>query len=264
MINIALFIDTKEGELSTRSIQLFHLAQEVQRIHASDASIHVYTFANISQIDLPALSNLNLTKIEGAPVSGIFSRHQIQAINGKLIEDKINCVLGYKNILTDQLFPAFAIGLKLPLISQVISLDLVVNELHIKQNIFSGKAVSNLNATYESVLSLHNALEFANKTLDCKTISPQVFSLVQSADFTTNQMKKSTIGISLVDANFVVGAGRGLKDPSNWSIIEQLAAKIGAATACSKPVSDINWRPHSEHVGQTGIKIAPKLYIACG
>ena len=79
-----------------------------------------------------------------------------------------------------------------------------------------------------------------------------------------HQMKKSTSGISLVDANFVVGAGRGLKDPTNWLIIEQLAGKIGAATACSKPVSDINWRPHSEHVGQTGIKIAPKLYIACG
>jgi electron transfer flavoprotein alpha subunit len=62
----------------------------------------------------------------------------------------------------------------------------------------------------------------------------------------------------------VVGAGRGLKDPSNWEMIEQLASKIGAATACSKPVSDINWRPHSEHVGQTGIKIAPQLYIACG
>ncbi len=264
MINIALFIDIKEGKLNTRSIQLFHLAQEIQRSHSSDVSIHVYTFANITQIDLPTFSNLNLTKIEGSPISGIFSRHQIQAINEKLIEDKINCVVGYKNLLTDQLFPTLSIGLKLPHISQVISLDLAGNDLQIKQSIFSGKAVSNLNATYESVLSLNNGFEFASTTLDFTTITPQVFSLIQTAEFTTNQMKKSTSGISLSDANYVIGAGRGLKDPSNWSIIEQLAAKIGAATACSKPVSDINWRPHSEHVGQTGIKIAPKLYIACG
>jgi electron transfer flavoprotein alpha subunit len=70
--------------------------------------------------------------------------------------------------------------------------------------------------------------------------------------------------IQLSEAEIVVGAGRGLKDPQNWSIIENLAGVIKAATACSKPVSDLNWRPHHEHVGQTGIKISPKLYIACG
>jgi electron transfer flavoprotein alpha subunit len=62
----------------------------------------------------------------------------------------------------------------------------------------------------------------------------------------------------------VVGAGRGFKDPSNWTIVEDLAKALGAATACSKPVSDLNWRPHHEHVGQTGVKISPNLYIACG
>lgn len=70
--------------------------------------------------------------------------------------------------------------------------------------------------------------------------------------------------IQLSEAEIVVGAGRGLKDPQNWGIIENLAGMIKAATACSKPVSDLNWRPHHEHVGQTGIKISPKLYIACG
>ena len=73
-----------------------------------------------------------------------------------------------------------------------------------------------------------------------------------------------TNGTPDLTGKFVVGAGRGMKDPSNWGIIEQLSTKIGAALACSKPISDLNWRPHHEHVGQTGIKIAPKLYIACG
>jgi electron transfer flavoprotein alpha subunit len=70
--------------------------------------------------------------------------------------------------------------------------------------------------------------------------------------------------VNLTDASIVVGAGRGLKDPMNWNIIEELADKLGAGLACSKPVSDLNWRPHHEHVGQTGIKISPKLYIAIG
>ena len=77
-------------------------------------------------------------------------------------------------------------------------------------------------------------------------------------------MKPITGSIPLPDAALVVGAGRGLKDPGNWTIVEDLAKALGAATACSKPVSDLNWRPHHEHVGQTGVKISPNLYIACG
>ena len=70
--------------------------------------------------------------------------------------------------------------------------------------------------------------------------------------------------IALPEAETVVSAGRGLKGPENWGMIEELADVLGAATACSKPVSDIGWRPHSEHVGQTGIQVNPNLYIAIG
>src|SRR5690606_15340833 len=70
--------------------------------------------------------------------------------------------------------------------------------------------------------------------------------------------------VTLPDAEIVVSAGRGLKGPENWGIIEELAEALGAATACSKPVSDAGWRPHAEHVGQTGIAVSPNLYIAIG
>ena len=84
-------------------------------------------------------------------------------------------------------------------------------------------------------------------------------------DLTTiSSRHKSTEKISLPDAEVVVSAGRGLKNAENWGMIEELAESLSAATACSKPVSDMGWRPHSEHVGQTGIAINPKLYIAIG
>ena len=70
--------------------------------------------------------------------------------------------------------------------------------------------------------------------------------------------------ISLAEAEIIVSAGRGLKGPENWGMIEELADLLGAATACSKPVADIGWRPHGEHVGQTGKAVAPNLYIAIG
>jgi electron transfer flavoprotein alpha subunit len=77
-------------------------------------------------------------------------------------------------------------------------------------------------------------------------------------------LKKESAELSLPEAELVVSAGRGLKGPEHWGIIEDLAKSLGAATACSRPVSDIGWRPHHEHVGQTGIAIRPNLYIAVG
>ena len=81
---------------------------------------------------------------------------------------------------------------------------------------------------------------------------------------TVKETKKRSGTISLPDAERVVSAGRGLKGPENWGMVEELADVLGAATACSRPVADIGWRPHHEHVGQTGVAIRPNLYIAIG
>ena len=89
---------------------------------------------------------------------------------------------------------------------------------------------------------------------------------LNDADFSTKfkEVKKTSGKIALTEAELVVSAGRGLKGPENWGMIETLATEVGAATACSKPVADVGWRPHHEHVGQTGITIGPNLYIAVG
>ncbi|MNY02449.1 Electron transfer flavoprotein subunit alpha [compost metagenome] len=89
---------------------------------------------------------------------------------------------------------------------------------------------------------------------------------IDAEDFSTivKDIIRATDKISLPEADIVVSAGRGLKGPENWGMIEELADVLGAATACSKPVSDAGWRPHSEHVGQTGIAVSPNLYIAIG
>ncbi len=84
------------------------------------------------------------------------------------------------------------------------------------------------------------------------------------ADMEVSNVEKASGKIPLPEAELVISAGRGLKGPENWTMVEDLAELLGAGTACSKPVSDIGWRPHSEHVGQTGIQINPNLYIAIG
>lgn len=140
------------------------------------------------------------------------------------------------------------------------------NVFTVKKNVFSGKAI----ATYElssdkKVISLlPNTFQVQ---LNGSSVNPEPLSIDVSSvkgRIKVIETKKSEGELSLPEAELVVSAGRGMKGPEHWGIIEELAKELGAATACSRPVSDIGWRPHHEHVGQTGIAIRPNLYIAVG
>jgi len=264
MINIAAFIDNKDNKLSVRSTQLLRLIQDMQSNNPEISSVHLFTTDEVNSLDLPLAPGATLTMIHGLSDAGIFSSAQMHTILATLSNLQINCVVGYKNSLTDQIFPAYSAQTNLPLLGQVLNLKLASNTIELWQSIFSGKASTFVKVSYKSVLSFNNAFEIGIPQADQITLTANHLMLEAHDNYQINNLHKASAGVNLADATYVVGAGRGLKDPSNWTLIEDLAAKIGAATACSKPVSDIDWRPHSEHVGQTGIKIAPKLYIACG
>ena len=136
----------------------------------------------------------------------------------------------------------------------------------VKKTAFSGKAfaVTELTSAVKVIALNPNAFGVHESPADAviESFSPAV----QPTDLAAivKEIIRATDKVSLPDAELVVSAGRGLKGPENWGMIEELANLLGAATACSKPVSDADWRPHSEHVGQTGIAISPNLYIAIG
>jgi electron transfer flavoprotein alpha subunit len=136
----------------------------------------------------------------------------------------------------------------------------------VKKTAFSGKAfaVVELTSANKVIALIPNSYKVVETG---GTAQVEDFSVEpKESDFRTmlKEIVRSTDKISLPDAEIVVSGGRGLKGPENWGMIEELAGLLGAATACSKPVSDAGWRPHSEHVGQTGIAISPNLYIAIG
>jgi electron transfer flavoprotein alpha subunit len=136
----------------------------------------------------------------------------------------------------------------------------------IKKTAFSGKAfaVVELTSTNKVIALIPNSYKVVENG---GTAQVEDFSVeAKESDFKAmiKEIVRSTDKVSLPDAEIVVSAGRGLKGPENWGMVEELAELLGAATACSKPVSDAGWRPHSEHVGQTGIAVSPNLYIAIG
>ena len=150
------------------------------------------------------------------------------------------------------------------IVTGAVDLPQMDGDFIVKKAVFSGKAYAHVKVTTATkIISLTpNALEKKeyNKTA---SVEDKAYELGDSRLKVVEQKIQST-DLPLTEAELVVSAGRGLKGPENWGMIEDLAKALGAATACSRPVSDMDWRPHHEHVGQTGVAIRPNLYIAIG
>ncbi|WP_338764029.1 electron transfer flavoprotein subunit alpha/FixB family protein [Bernardetia sp. ABR2-2B] len=196
------------------------------------------------------------------PVGAIAS-----AIAGAAQKAGANVVVMSRSSTVDAAAPRVGVKMKATVASNVIALPQTDAGFVVRRGVFTGKAFADTKLEGENkVLTIaKNALAVDDSAGGSATV--EAFSPEYGAkDFAVKvtDVKKQEGDILLPEADLVVSAGRGLKGPENWGMIDELAKTLGAATACSKPVSDMDWRPHHEHVGQTGIKVAPSLYIAVG
>ena len=162
------------------------------------------------------------------------------------------------------LAPSLSVKTNSSYVSNVVELPSSLDPFTLKRSTYSNKAFSDTIVKNEKKLIgiYNNSFGIVEKKSDPESIS--IDFTIPYSTLTTESVEHGSGDISIADAEIVVSAGRGLKGPENWNIIEDLAKTLGAATACSKPVSDMGWRPHSEHVGQTGKPVATNLYIAIG
>lgn len=162
--------------------------------------------------------------------------------------------------------PLLAVHLSAGYASNVVGLPESTEPFQVKRTAFTNKAFNSTEiSTDVKIVGLSKnsyGLKEAQTGLTEEDFAPSL----STEDFSVNvvSVDKATNKVTIADAEIVVSGGRGLKGPENWKMIEDLAETLGAATACSKPVSDLGWRPHSEHVGQTGKPVAANLYIAVG
>ncbi|MEH0155535.1 electron transfer flavoprotein subunit alpha/FixB family protein [Limibacter armeniacum] len=175
-------------------------------------------------------------------------------------------VLMARSSLVDAVAARVAVKLNVPVASNVVELPDTSAGFKVKRGVFTGKAFAEVSIPGDSrVITLAKNAVAPEEVGG--TAAVEAFEVnFSDADFGVKRtsVHKQEGDILLPEADLVVSAGRGLKGPENWGMIEELAKTLGAATACSKPVSDMDWRPHHEHVGQTGIKVSPNLYIAVG
>ena len=264
-MSVLTLVENWEGEFKKTSYETVSYGRKMA--HKMDAALIVLTFGSKNPGDLVRYGADSILNIENLNCETT-SNMDIARISSDLIKDK-----NIKNIIISNtnfgksIAPLIASMLNTPLISNAVSHPTQYSPLIIKCKAFSGKAYveyeSNQNINIIAILpnSIGNIKEDKGKG-EMINLQKKLDQLNKKIEIKSRN--KSNEKISLTEAEIVVSAGRGLKNGDNWGMIEELAETLGAATACSKPVSDMGWRPHSEHVGQTGIAINPQLYIAIG
>jgi electron transfer flavoprotein alpha subunit len=182
--------------------------------------------------------------------------------------DGATVIIFSHDIVSKAVAPRLAVRLKAGIVAGAVDYPAIESgKFSVRKNAFSGKAtaVYVMHSDKKIICLLPNTFPV---TLSDNTAEISAFTADLSAaevKVTVKELKtRDTSKIALPEAELVVSAGRGMKDPKNWGIIEDLANALGAATACSRPIADMDWRPHHEHVGQTGLAIRPNLYIAVG
>jgi electron transfer flavoprotein alpha subunit len=162
------------------------------------------------------------------------------------------------------LAPRLAVRLKAGLVAGATALPETSNGFTVRKNVFSGKAYASVSVNTDvKVITLNvNAFTIIEGEGTAEVVP--FTTTVEAPKLKVTGSTKTSGKVALTEADVVVSAGRGLKGPENWAMVEELADTLGAALACSRPVADAHWRPHNEHVGQTGVAIAPNLYIAIG
>lgn len=203
------------------------------------------------------------SRLENAPIQALVS-----VAEAAVKQTAASIVVFPKSSVTDAVAPRLGARLKASVASNVVALpDTANGKFIVKRSIYTGKAFgyTQLDEPLKIIGIRKNAFEAVEEAGKKANVAPLDVTFLPT-DFAVKHIAtvKETTEVSLPEAEIVVSGGRGLKGPENWGIIEDLAHALGAATACSKPVSDLNWRPHHEHVGQTGIKVSPNLYFAIG
>ena len=227
--------------------------------------VSVVSYGNINSSDLEILGQYGAERILIHKGLSTNNDQQITKLIAAATEQEgADVVILAQDQTGKSVGPRVAANLSAGHVSGAIDLPDTSNGFVVKTNVYSGKAFAyiSINTPKKVISLLPNSLapELNEKTPEIVDFNAEI----GDSRINVKEMKSQGEGIPLPEAELVVSAGRGLKGPENWDIVEDLATSLGATTACSRPVADIGWRPHHEHVGQTGVAIRPNLYIAAG
>lgn len=263
-MSVLIYAESAEGKIKKVAFELASYAKKV-----AESLGTTVTAVTINAEDTSELSKYGVEtvlKIKNNQLSDFTAKPYADAITQAAKKEGSKIILLSSSTDSIYLAPYVAVALEAGFTSNVVGLPISTTPFQVKRNSFSNKAF-NFSEIGTDIKILGLAKNSYGIFENPVTTQEEDFSpTLSDTDFgvKVESVEKGSGKVSIADADIVVSAGRGLKGPENWGMIEELASVLGAATACSKPVSDIGWRPHSEHVGQTGKPVATNLYIAIG
>lgn len=263
-MSVLIFIDQSEGHIKKSSFEaLSYGAKLAEQLGVSAEAIVLGKLSD----DLAALGKYGVKKIHHAAADSLngFDAQVYAKVIGDAAKTVNASVLVFSNNVNGKaIAPRVSARLKAGLVSGAIALPDTSNGFVVKKGVFSGKAFANVAVNTPVKIIALNPNSYQAKAGEGTAEVVALNADVPSPKVKITATNKITGQVPLSEAELVISGGRGLKGPENWGMIEELAKLLGAATACSRAVADAHWRPHHEHVGQTGGSIAPNLYFAVG
>ncbi|MGO4822374.1 MULTISPECIES: electron transfer flavoprotein subunit alpha/FixB family protein [unclassified Flavobacterium] len=263
-MSILIYAESAEGKFKKVAFELASYAKKVAETLGTTVTAVTVNAGDVSELAKYGVDKV--LKVTNDKLSGFTAKAYADVI--KQAAEKENTKVVVLSSTTDSIYLSslVAVALNAGYASNVVGLPVSTAPFQVKRNAFSNKAF-NITEITTDVKVLGLAKNSYGVFENASTLTEEDFNpTIGDNDFgvKVDSVEKVSGKVSIADADIVVSAGRGLKGPENWGMVEELASVLGAATACSKPVSDLGWRPHSEHVGQTGKPVATNLYIAIG
>lgn len=266
-MSVLVYTEINKGKVKKASLEAVNYGAKIAELTGSSVTAIV---ANADAAQLEEIGKAGAKKIlsiKNDALKGLDSALICSAVEQAAKAEGAKVIVFSFDVVGKAVAPRLAAKLKAGIVAGAVDYPIVSgSDLDVKKNVFSGKATAiyTIHSDVKVISLLPNS--FPVKLGD-NTATVTDFTVELAASKIKVKEKKSTdVGgmVPLPEAELVVSAGRGLKGPENWAMVEELAKTLNATTACSRPVADMHWRPHHEHVGQTGIAIRPNLYIAIG
>ncbi len=259
-MSVVIYAESEKGQLKKIALELASYGKAI----AAELQTELVA-VTINCENNESLGEYGVDKVLTVEHQGAFNAQQYATIIAEAARSQSVAVAVVSSSADSRfLAPLLAIQLEAGYVSNVVATPISTSPFQVKRSVFTNKAfnISEINTEVKLIGLSKNAFG-----LHPHPTTATVSSFEASSNTSTMEVQsvdQASDSVTIADAEIVVSGGRGLKGPENWHLIENLASTLGAATACSKPVSDMGWRPHSEHVGQTGKPVASNLYIAIG
>jgi len=266
-MSVLVLVEHTDGNIKKKSFEAVQYAAEIaKKTNTTATALVLGTIADSELENLGTYGVQKVLHVADEKLNELHARAYASALIAAAQKEGSKIIIALHDINGKAVTPRVAVKLKAGLVSGALSYPDLDKGFVLKKAVFSGKAFAFVNITSDVKVITLMANSFPLAPGSGKASIERLDVTFGDKDFgiKVKSVDKVTGEVSLADAELVVSGGRGMKGPENWGLIKDLAKELGAATACSRPVADAGWRPHHEHVGQTGGTIRPNLYIAVG